>query len=367
MERISISAIRIKHLQSWVDETIELGKGLNVVVAENGVGKSVILKALKVMLTPHRLSREARVDFIREGCPNAEVYLLFSDNSVHKVLIDYSSSYYYYSPDLGNVPLEYIGSNPNKDLLDKVGCIIKDDMISNMISMDETKFLVDSDSHSNRGMLDILINDEDLESVINGIEGRMPECRNMLLEFSSKRSAYSEYLISVPYKDTTVQKENIQYSEKLLNILNAINPSYEKINNTYMYDRNKVSRAKRLVDLLDRVNNIKEAILQINISGDCNLDKIKLILTAVESVNSLMKIKECSPIQNIDKKAIEKKLDLVSNISNISERLSSINIVDKTITEKELSDKLNSIGGETYECPIHGKIKFSDGDCIPCS
>ena len=82
---VYLRKLQLKNFQSWENEQITFSNGLNCIIARNGVGKSVIYKALQVTVLPNKYSKEDKRDFIRGSAQFAEIYYLFSDNSLYVV------------------------------------------------------------------------------------------------------------------------------------------------------------------------------------------------------------------------------------------------------------------------------------------
>lgn len=69
-----IAQVNMKDCQSWKDGGFSLASDrVNVIVADNGTGKSVFMKMLKITACPKYFSREERSSLIRWGAIFAQI------------------------------------------------------------------------------------------------------------------------------------------------------------------------------------------------------------------------------------------------------------------------------------------------------
>lgn len=85
MNDVYIRGLKLKNFQSHKDTYMEFADGLNVIVAPNNTGKSVLFKALQVTTLPGDISNEDRKQYIRYGETKATIMWCFSDDSIYLV------------------------------------------------------------------------------------------------------------------------------------------------------------------------------------------------------------------------------------------------------------------------------------------
>ena len=76
-----LEAVRFKNCQSLGDCVLSFTGKLNVIVAENNTGKSVLYKVLKLAGRADYYTREERKDLIRRGASAAQITFKFDDGS----------------------------------------------------------------------------------------------------------------------------------------------------------------------------------------------------------------------------------------------------------------------------------------------
>ena len=78
-----IVQVQMINCQSWKNSTFDLATDrINVIIADNGTGKSVFFKMLKITTNPNYFSRAERKDLIRRHEECATILFKFDDGSI---------------------------------------------------------------------------------------------------------------------------------------------------------------------------------------------------------------------------------------------------------------------------------------------
>lgn len=393
MNDVYIKGLKLKNFQSHKDTYIEFTDGLNVIVAPNNTGKSVVFKALHITTLPNEVSREDRGHYIRYGETKATIMWCFSDDSVHIVEVLPSRNHYFYIEDvnLGGRP-EFIGEVPNSDLLNKLSIIMHNGLIGNLINTEQDMFLVNSNESTNYSMLSMLIEHEDLQKIINVLEQeRIPSAKRLLSDIELKRSSYVSMLSNYRYINTESLTQKIKLQEMVVGSVESLLPALETLEGLSVYsDIDYVTKLRvRLAELLNPVST------GLNSLGNCK-DYDRDYSSILNTSSNLIEItKDLDRAQEeIKINTTENQLDALNNLNSISDSLSNVrpviikdvtnvlNTVDSLMKIKSSLDvilskgdldkkneflrkEIDRLGGANIECPIHGTIKFVQGQCIP--
>lgn len=366
MKDVYLSSIRLINVGPWGDETISFTDGINVIVGPNGAGKTALFNCVRVALKGKNLTKDDRLDVIHKGCDSASIYFLFSDSSCYNVFINKSDCIYYYCEDL-NASSNFIVQDglPN-DLVEKLGSLVQGDLICNMINMEQEKFLVDTNSSDNYGVISFLINNENLDRLVENLENyRIPCMKKLNKDLTSKKQVYENLLNEFKYTNLSELKNKAKESDDILSnlegLLNA-NEILESVTEFTLVPK-EVEESIESIELLDESLGLMNNLIDFK-SVDDNLTSIindcKFVDSIVSNFNSLIELKDVSKA----KKLFNEVSSLDSALGAVIEVLSKGDIQTNIDYFKE---QLNEEVGETYDsCPIYGKIKFSHGECIPC-
>ncbi|MDQ9745195.1 ATP-binding protein, partial [Acinetobacter baumannii] len=61
---VKLKSLHLENIQSWEDATIEFGPGLNAIIANNNVGKSVVFKTLRITCNPEFFAKPERAKLV---------------------------------------------------------------------------------------------------------------------------------------------------------------------------------------------------------------------------------------------------------------------------------------------------------------
>ena len=362
---VYLRELQLKNFQSWENEHISFSDGLNCIIARNGVGKSVIYKALQITVLPNKYSREDRRDFIRGSAQFAEIYYLFSDNSLYIVKFSETNIQYVYCEDFVNNPnnISLVGNTPPNDLIDKLELIFRGDMLGNLISMNQNLFLVDSNESDDFNLFNILLTHENTSKLIDSLSNFViPRAIKYRDKCEDKYSNLSKCLNLLKVEDIDGLKDKINLGEKYERVLTPLDNYLIEADSLKEPERNKYNIEIKDIKgcyIVDKFLDYSERISKPVVVSE----NIFNLLNVVNKVNNLCEF--------IDKNSFSLLKPNIKNIEAISplirhlEKTKDMIKLDEEIEYNE--SELQQYDGEKYECPIYGTIKLINQECIPFS
>lgn len=372
-----LTAIRLKNCQSWDDITLNIATDtLNVIVADNGVGKSVLFKMLKLTANPNAYSKEERRDIIRYGEDCAQIVFAFDDGSVGCTFV-YSTRVVYYYKRSNASSFESFNSPP-QELLDAIGLITNSTskFVANILDTDQDLFLVESDSAGNIELLQKLADHPVLKEVLLKVNDEIDILTAKKHTVDIQMDTLERSLQDYTYVDTDKLEVVINLAESevcLLQELQNYKLSLEKI-------------ASALIDTTDYYNVLQQFdILQQLVVLRDNMHKLSFdskdyafILSKISVILELCTISDRIKVKIPESIDFSQKIQLLDCLLELIEQLSKIQenntIVvsckeDIDILQKDISYIKGEIdsSGLVMNCPVKGKVIYTDEKCIPYS
>lgn len=388
--------MRIKNFQSIVDVTYNFSEGLNVIVAPNNTGKSIINKIIDVLVNSKSIKSYEMQQYITFGKPKSDIFVSDEVNTYWIEIYPKKINYY----KLENDSFIFIGNELPRGLINALGLLIcEDNFVGNLITSNHSKLLVDSSASINNQILSLIARDDNAENIIEECENRMSIINSNLRTLRSKRNFLEKELSSIEVEDTTYREECLkrvfgltEFTEELVGVYEKseeLNPNkglknkldglldfcsdLEKVNYKFNYisdskvinnlDRD-LATASELESIIDKLNSITKRCKFINEVKKCNLSddfmgtvsrleiiKSNLNKVVLKDIPSHNKLKSCTDLDS-----------LVNLFNDYYYKCLELN-KDKLELDK-LKAEIDSYGGEVYDCPIHGTIKFVNEECI---
>lgn len=362
---VYLRKLQLKNFQSWENEQITFSDGLNCIIARNGVGKSVIYKALQVTVLPNKYSKEDKRDFIRGSAQFAEIYYLFSDNSLYVVKFSETNIQYIYCEDYLNNPnnLIFVGNTPPEDLIDKLELIFRGDMLGNLISMNQNLFLVDSNESDDFNLFNILLTHENTSKLIESLSTEViPRAVKYRDKCEDKYSNLLKCLNLLKVDDIDNLKDKITLGEKYESILTPLDNYLIESDTLKEPERNEYNISTKDIkgcSIIDKFLEYSDRISKPVVVDD-SVFKLLDILNIANNICEFIDKNSYSLLKpNI------KNLEIVSPLIKHLEQTKDMIKLEEEIEYNE--SELQQYDGEKYECPIYGTIKFIDQECIPFS
>lgn len=382
-----IKQIRLKNCQSFEDVTYTFAEDrLNVIVAENDTGKSILYKVLKLAGKPDYYSNAERRDLIRRGAEFAQVTMLFTDGSFGAMQIFKDKTVYSWVEDLEHGVSWWL--EPPVELLDRLGLLVSptESFIANIIDTDQGLLLVDPRLASNYELVKLIATCEDLDLIRERVEPLIQEFRSILLREKDNLGFFNRQLEDTAYVDVEKlerKRTAVETAEGTAEVVCSLYECIEKLPE-FGGDIN-FDDALTMVEVLEKLESLGKVkfptvgkeidtrpleVLELLESAKEMVGQIRFCREGVpvalaNSLITLMQVKECIEQLSIPEEV--KGAELVEPLSRLEQvvgllkEMPDCHAWDKTIEELE---KLFSIGGETVDCPIYGKVVFDGKECV---
>ena len=401
-------------LQSWGSDTgitMEFTEGLNILVADNSVGKSVFIKVLEhIVKEPKRTRAESR-QIITFGKERGDIGLQFSDGTLYYIQIYENMCVYYMERgDYVTRDAEIVRDNLFKDL----SLIIEPNsgFIANIIKADQGKFLVSTASKSNEKLLNTITKNAELEKLIAECQERIVLLNGSIVRINSRLRGIDNKLEGAKFVDTEILEDSVEIETNLLYLVETtyylgaiLNPVKENIEESYIQDLALFKELKKLNSITEEIKeydkppiddrdtmlvlrelykltdvikpvkgeinpievSIQKILYNLNKELDIIEEEIKepindIELAVLRTLNNLSVIEEFEEktfnVKPADLKVnqlftdLEKGLNPTIRIANSLERLKG-EIKDLSEEYTEIIENQRDTG---YECPICGSV-----------
>lgn len=361
-------AIKLKNLQSWEDNILQLNnKGLTVLEAKSETGKSVFIKALKLGVNYMEYRPDVRKSIVRNWSQwksaedNASLTIVLEDKSVVIFSFSPTSVSTKYVDTEGKATL-YSGPAP-KHIVEKLNLVQckGSTRIINIID-NENKILFDtSDNTYNNNILDVFLKHQELENRRRNSESSLALVKNAITAKSNQIAHLDSRIISLPkpvnidlaeeiVDNLTRLCRSITFYESLIECLNNINKlsSYKVIDETEL--KNILDSLKYKSEIVNKLNKIvySEDVGVFEEIGE--LTKISEYLrireVIVSCLNNILKIEKPNVINNIE--VLSEKIIKIKNNVKLFRPASELNNILKepeplVLSNTDISNKLKHI------------------------
>lgn len=388
-----ITQIRLKNCQSWDDITIDLATDrLNVIVADNDTGKSVLYKILKLVGSPKFYGRSERRELIRWGCTHAVAAFAFSNGRLGIVTISESQVVYEYIKEDGarNPVL-----SPPQELLEDVGLLVNPEgtFIANIIDGDQDLMLVNSNLANNFELIKMIVMSEDLDSLSEKIKMLTTEFSSYRVRVCDQKNVLGEQLGALKHYDIEKMEREMQHHEALYEGLKKLTRVWRHLEKFDEIEFRDFSALECFLGSLEQLVCARRLLKSLELSGvpvdDCFIRSLEL----------LSKVKECAEkLAKPDKVMDERFIDAFDGLLSASSRLGKLAVAEFDFSKfdqmlqglealivarkylevyaqavKKLEcarqdirrlEKMFSDSGVLVDCPIYGKVVFDGKNCV---
>lgn len=419
-----ITKVKMVNCQSWKDSGFTLvSDRLNTIVADNGTGKSVFMKMLKITACPKYFSREERKHLIRTGEESATIYFEFDDGGMACTKVFPTYTLYMYKPfDSVEIQKSY---EPLPEVLKQVGLITDEssDFVANIIDTDQDLLLVNSKLKNNYNLIRMHTQNPMLETVRERVYDTLIKTLNTYSSLASKKQSLQSIIDEAVYYDIDTRAIQLDNTEHSIDLMYQVIDVYGAVTQIvqlfdFVTDYELLSKMLTVLEVLETID------LRTVVCGDPPVDvltELEIIdsiealhiadllitntptnlsreLDMLESIDSLLSlIKDVIIVPDIDTD-VHNSLQLLSLLDEINlmelftgaapQEMENIfeflGFLDKILTEIEqysmhcqteyklyqdmlhTRDRIMSIG-DTIDCPVHGKVVYNGEDCIPYS
>ena len=396
-----IKELSLVNCQSWENEVLKLAADrVNILCADNNVGKSVFGKMLRNAVFPDRLrTKEVRMQYIRHGAPYAQLGMLGDDGAVVLFRIYQDRVIYAYrevgkdkfimSPTIPDTMVRMLGLRYND----------KSHLITNVIDAGQQLFLVNSDQQANNSIILEYMTDDEIE----GFLAYMEELYRQTV--TSSDSVYSRFryvtgqLDELKHVNTDFMEQSINRAQTLMQLLDRLTEAGGKLH-TIRQDGGgeldfgvllplaelalKCRRAEgyhakvqsfnsmdyALAGLAAKVQSVSRLIGNARVTelGDYQRMKgIEKVATKIATVRDAI-----GGIHPSKLPALAAKPQLLTVIEKMQEVLRLQRALDHSVQEAARCDCFIAKareqllqGGKSVDCAVYGKVVYDGKTCIP--
>jgi hypothetical protein len=391
-----IKSIRLLDCQSCKDVTYELATDrLNVIVAENDTGKSVLFKVLKLVGCPNYYSRRDREELIRHGAEFGMVLFEFTDASVAIMKIFRDRVIYAYQETKESPVIS--GIEPPEQMLAKMGMLsdVQGSFVANIIDADQDLLLVNPAISYNYDLIKMLVFNEDLDVLQERTDERLTESKTMLDRALDSMCFYEREIAANQYQDVEALENKQEFLTSVFNMMYSTMDVLDCLEEKFVDDVYRAMDFDKMIEieeLLEKLEIMQGSLGALGVVKEpCPIEvadvlgRLECLDDRIESL--FVSVKEPVSIGTVDfLEELEKALERMSGLDTVSgeqdEKLRILNVLDAVesvvtrvasidiagvkeaeISVKDLEQQFEN-SGETVECPIYGKVVFDGKDCL---
>lgn len=358
-----LNRMTIKNFQSISNLTYDFSPGLNIIIAENNTGKSVLFKVIEVLVNGHRFNQSTRRQFIRFGCGKSDVYVE-SDDMIYWAEITPKITNFYSGKAYNSFVFE--GNQLPDGLRNVLGLLIcEDGLIGNVIDDNQAKFLINSDAKVNNSILGLLTKDSNAEKVIEVTTERIKSLNSDIREKSMERSFITKELNTIQVVDISNREERLSDVNVLLTVSDILISIYDSLSGIQL-EAIPNEDCKVLLDVVSSLNNISKDLSGVKHISCPKIDpSIFSFLKGLQDISN--RVSDVKDTKLPDSNEI-KALEFISKFTPNVNRILKLHRENKVLNIEcaRIKNQLDRLEGEVYDCPIHGTIKFVNGkECVP--
>lgn len=394
---------------------------LNVIIADNGTGKSVLFKMLKIATNPNYYSRAERKDLIRRHTECALLYLLMDDGSLSCTAV--YPTYTLYSYQRAGETTVQQSYEPDPEMLQKAGLLIDDSgepFVANIVDSDQDLLLVNSKQKYNSNLIKMLVEHPVLEGMREKTHENIVRIGNPLSSLTTRCAALEKAINESSYFDVAMREIELQtvsagkelmydainiyeYLSSIENILidttdyELLDKAITVIELVESLDLNQLVPLDKPIDVTKEIELLEIAesldLQALSIGNEpVNVSKELTLLELLEVLDlSYLQISEkpydldqafslLEKLEQLDVSKLhlepeppdlESAFALLKSAFSISSALVlcqslllTVQDIEKNLHEVE-AELLRS--GKMVECAIHGKVIYNGKECIPYS
>jgi len=390
-----IVTIRLVNCQSHADTLYHMAPGLNVIVATNNTGKSVLFKMLKVAINPEFYVGKKLRKLIRDYTQYAVVLFTFDDGSAGMATVHpkgETSAYvlYYYSED--GKTFSAPTTQPPARLLQNLSIIADNStkFFGNIIDLQRNMLFVDSASQANFDFVKMLTSSDAMDAALHKVEAKIEYFSSLLPQVATKATELDLKKSRITYVDVDALESRINRSQEALDVYEnllilAEQLSYVPVLKSYNVDFElldiSIDLADNLQKLLPAISNIRQiddsilTLIDIAESLETSLNMLSTVkeidLSSVDMLETLMSfdLTPLSQVKQIDYDSLNYQIDILDTMQFIYRHFfEASDAYTAQLSSKQEVIRLNSIVnslGREVPCPIYGKVVHADGVCVP--
>lgn len=396
-----IKELNLVNCQSWENEVLELAADrVNILCADNNVGKSIFGKMLRNAVFPERLrTKEVRMQYIRHGASYAQLGMLGDDGAVVLFRIYPDRVFYAYrevgkdkfimSPTIPDTMIRMLGLRYND----------KSHLITNVIDAGQQLFLVNSDQQANNSIILEYMTDDQIEEFLAYMEELHRQTVIASDGVYSRLRYITGQLDQLKYVNTDFMEQSINRAQILMQLLDRLTEAKEKLRMIKQAGREEVD-FEVLIPLTEIALKYKQAAsYPTKVQPFNSTDYVLAGLGAkIQSAGQLLNNASVTELGDYGKMVRAEKIamklatvrDNVGRIHlsklpafadkpqllGITEKLQEVLRLQRTLNHSvQMATQYDHLiteareqllqGGKSVDCAIYGKVVYDGKSCVP--
>ncbi|MEA2070139.1 MAG: SMC family ATPase, partial [Asgard group archaeon] len=346
MNNFEVTKISLENIKSYIYKEIPFVNGNNVIIGENGAGKSTILESIYLALFGETLSKKYLADMIRFGEKQGKITLHFTLNDLKYRIEDeiirrdeHRANQY---PVLYNESIEETIAEGKMAVKAKIEEILNIDSNTFLSAVYATQGeigeIITTSSNDRKKLFDKLFQIEKYESAYKNLRKMINKIEQVIKLLNTKMTAQKEDIKRLPsIKEILTKQQNAlkKSKEDLKNLQNQ----YEEISKKYQLLKKLM---KKHTSLIATIEQLKKYIKSLETEKENFLLHITELLE--NNVEDSFSIKKIQNIHSRIKKDIKKNKEELNSTTKKLEKL-RLNLQDLQNLEKECNSVQKQIKG----------------------
>jgi len=336
-----IKQINLVNCQSLGNVTYDLASDkLNVIVADNNVGKSVLFKMIKLFASSKVYTPAERKELIRWGAEYALISITLDTDEVYSVAVFPTSVMYVYQQNADS-DLENREGFTFEELR-HIGLLANDSFIANVLDSDQDMALVTSNQRTNYDLMQLLLHDDVIENLQSRLTAQTSQCGLFESNLVEKRVEVNSLLSANQFQNLeglraaqSYLQVSTNFTEKLVNLATILD--------SFIFT-GEFTPNEEAFSLLDKLT-LPAISVVTPVSADEHFSLLnKLTLPSISTVTLVRAEESFSLLAKLTLPVIE----------------------DATRHEEEAQSILRQLEefSTILECPVHGKVVALHDKCL---
>ena len=284
-----LSLVRMHNFQSWKESTtMQFKPGLNCIIGNNEVGKSVFFKILKLACSPTSFSKTKAMHLITDNEQYGKAVYVFSDFKA--LTFTFTRKYqflYEYFPDARNPKnVERYSGQPPEIFLELLSIIKepKSGFLANLIDSERQLLLVDSSAEDNYNLFELISRSEDLDRVLTYLQDVIPATSEQYKRVYTKSLELNRDLTNTKAVDENKLEKDILVAEKILHLIKILVKCNDHLKNIKI--TSTAYKLKQFFALVTMLNNLLQtSINKVRLPNEIPKE-YQLICTLLNNLNT---------------------------------------------------------------------------------
>ena len=383
---------RFINCQSMRDLTMHFATDkLNVIAADNSVGKSVLFKMLKVTANPRTLSTiEERKQLIRYGEQYAGFICAFDNGSIGATLVYPNKVIYKYRDSSAAGFTSY--AEPPSEFIRQLGLLVdeKTGYIANLIDTDQDLLFVNNNLGSNHSLIKMIAESPTLTEVQDKLMNLDSQFSQMMVTVNQRVIDLQIQLDQYSYSDVDRLEDDLNGAEIMLDVLPGMDKCCKCIETIEKAE--DVKGLDSLIEACSVLGKVTVALDQIDYNYS---EESQVICNFAPGVIQALSVLQGVYVDSNDYEVLSESVGVIESIMQLlgkvkhvktipSELINFVTMADQVkevfdvllrttevVHETDLQicsleEQIQSLG-DVLECPVHGKVVYDGKKCVPYS